>query len=136
MRKVTISIFFDFSKAFDSLGHDLLINKLRNLGFSYSVLSWMWSYLQDRKQVVCDHISRKMSSERKVSSGIPQESVLGPLLFVLYLLDFNKILRHCKYNFYADDLLVYIHNELGRLGEAVEKVNQDIANMNGRIDFL
>ncbi|XP_071631879.1 uncharacterized protein [Temnothorax longispinosus] len=88
-RKVTIAIFFDFSKAFDNVNHYLLIEKLRNLGFSCSALRWMCSYLYDR----------------------------------------SKVLRYCKYNFYADDLCIYLHTELKYLAEAVQKVNQDISNI-------
>ncbi|XP_071582409.1 uncharacterized protein [Temnothorax nylanderi] len=88
-RKVTIAIFFDFYKAFDSVDHYVLIEKLRNLGFTCSALRWLCSYLCDR----------------------------------------SKVLRHCKYNFYADDLCIYLHTELKYLAEAVQKANQDISNI-------
>ncbi|XP_071646641.1 uncharacterized protein [Temnothorax longispinosus] len=128
-RKVTIAIFFDFSIAFDTVDHYLFINKLRNLGFSCSALRWLCSYLYDRRQVVRDPVSRATSTERTTTTGVPQGSVLGPLLFTLYLCGFVKVLGHCKYNFYADDLCIYLYTDLKFLAEAVQKVNQDISNI-------
>jgi len=60
------------------------------------------------------------------SQRVPQGSVLGPLLFVLYLSDFGDTLRYCKYNFYADDLLIYAHADPADLVGAIQRVNEDI----------
>jgi len=128
-RKVTIAVFFDFSKAFDNVCHELLINKLRCLKFSSSSLRWFCAYLDHRMQAVQDVSNNIMSSFRIVSKGVPQGSVLGPLLFVLYLSDFGEILRHCKYNFYADDLMIYLHAEPGDLTRAIEQLNEDIRHV-------
>ncbi|KMQ83924.1 rna-directed dna polymerase from mobile element jockey-like protein [Lasius niger] len=67
-----------------------------------------------------------MSSRTLVSEGVPQGSVLGPLLFTLYLSDFRNVLKHCKYNFYADDLQAYLHCKPRELSDAILKVNEDI----------
>lgn len=125
-RQLTIAVFFDFTKAFDFVCHRRLIDKLRELGFACSTLRWLCAYLTTRKQAVWDPLSGRMSSNRLVSRGVPQGSVLGPLLFSLYLKDFGTVPHHCKYNFYADDLLIYIHTEPRLLAEAIEKVNSDI----------
>lgn len=123
---VTISVFFDFSKAFDRVNHPLLFRRLRGLHFS-SVLRWIESYLKDRSQMVYNHASGTVSAMTPVNAGVSQGSVLGPLLFSLYISDFNGILRHCKYNFYADDLQVYLHCEPQDLQGGILKLNEDIA---------
>ncbi|XP_011685479.1 PREDICTED: RNA-directed DNA polymerase from mobile element jockey-like [Wasmannia auropunctata] len=69
-----------------------------------------------------------ISAEAAVKVGVPQGSVLGPLHFILYLSGFISILRHCKYNFYADDLQIYFHCEPRKL-EAIAKINADIASV-------
>jgi len=128
-RMVTVAIFFDFTKAFDNVGHQLLIEKLRHIGFSCSVLRWLCAYLVNRQQTVRDPVSRERSSLLTTTAGVPQGSVLGPLLFVLYLTNFNKVLKYCKYNFYADDLQIYLHAEPRNLADAVQKINTDISNV-------
>jgi len=99
MRKVTVCVFFDLIKAFDNVNHQLLIRKLRNLDFSCLVLRWICAYLVNRRQAVRDPISQN-KSDKIITSGVPQGSVLGSLLFILYLLDFKETLNFCKYNFY------------------------------------
>ncbi|KMQ81892.1 rna-directed dna polymerase from mobile element jockey-like protein, partial [Lasius niger] len=125
-RMVTVSVFFDFSKAFDRVDHLILIRKLKDLNFSDSVLQWIYSYLRCRSQAVKDSVAGTMSSLTLVSEGVPQGSVLGPLLFTLYLSDFQNVLKHCKYNFYADDLQAYLHCKPRELSDAILKVNEDI----------
>ncbi|KAL6423098.1 hypothetical protein ACFW04_010529 [Cataglyphis niger] len=109
-----LSVFFDFSKIFNRVDHFLLIEKLKNLNFSESVLHWIHSYLTERTQAVKDWIE-------SINSAL-----LGPLLFTLYLADFNHVVKHCKYNFYADDLQAYIHCEPRDLSDTIRKVNEDI----------
>lgn len=123
-RKVTISVFFDFTKAFDNVCHSILIDKLRNVGFSCTALRWICAYLDNKTQAVCDSISRDKSSKKTISAGVPQGSVLGPLLFILYLQDFKSVVNFCSYNFYADDLFIYIHTEPKHLNDAIGRINQ------------
>lgn len=70
-----------------------------------------------------------VSTVAPVDIGVPQGSVLGPLLFSLYLADFETILNNSKYNFYADDLHVYIHCEPRNLSGAIHRLNEDIASI-------
>ncbi|XP_029673838.1 uncharacterized protein LOC115241977 [Formica exsecta] len=128
-RKVTIAVFFDFTKAFDNVNHRILIHKLRQLNFSCEALRWLYAYLDGRRQAVRDPITGDKSPMRLVTRGVPQGSVLGPLLFVLYLSDFGGILEHCNYNFYADDLLIYLHAEPCDLQSGIRRVNEDIENV-------
>lgn len=125
-REVSILVLFDFSKAFDRVRHWKLIDKLRSLNFSRSSLNWFCSYLSGRQQATRDTHSGVLSDWKSVRNGVPQGSVLGPLLFVLYLTGFNSVLKYCKYSFYADDLQIYLHCKPGSLSDAVKLVNEDI----------
>ena len=96
-------IYFDFMKAFDSVNHDLILSKLkRQYGIDGRLLKLMVNYLQDRTQcVVVDGVS---SGQRPVQSGVPQGSILGPLLFVMFINDmFQCISSGTDIALYADD---------------------------------
>ena len=101
------SIFFDLRKAFDSVPHRPLVDKLASLGLDAHTLSWITSYLTNRKQHVV--VGGESSQDTPVLSGVPQGSVLGPLLFLLYIDDvFNILLSDgSTLNLYADDMLLY-----------------------------
>ena len=97
-------IFLDFSKAFDSVSHVNLINKLVSLNFSPSLVSWIQSYLYRRRQRIC--LRGSLSNWTAVTSGVPQGSALGPLLFNIYMSDLsNKI--SSNHTSYADDLKLF-----------------------------
>ena len=97
----SLSIYFDFCKAFDQVGHQILLSKLAKFGFDYAFLELFSSYLSDRTQIVM--IENTSSSIGYVTSGVPQGSVLGPLLFVLFLNDVPNALLTSNYYFFADD---------------------------------
>ena len=86
-------IYTDFSKAFDSVPHERLFVKLESLGISGDVLKWIKSFLRGRTQ--CVNVDGVRSSWREVLSGIPQGSVIGPILFVIFI---NDMPREVKYN--------------------------------------
>ena len=97
-------IYTDFSKAFDSVPHARLMNKLKVMGITGEVLGWIKSFLTNRKQRVV--VEGEMSSWSDVKSGIPQGSVLGPILFMAFINDLpDCILSTC--NMFADDAKVY-----------------------------
>ena len=87
-------IYLDFSKAFDSVSHILLLHKLKMYGFNSRLLDWFTSYLSDRKQrVVVEGVG---SSWLNVSSGVRQGSILGPMLFLLLNNDMPKVVSSSK----------------------------------------
>ena len=103
-RKPNISIFLDLKKAFDTVDHGILLSKLSEYGAVGTPLHWFTSYLTDRKQYC--QINGHKSRLKNVLCGIPQGSCLGPLLFVLYVNDFEQCLEKYTANMYADDTSV------------------------------
>lgn len=100
------AIFLDFSKAFDKVPHDKLILKMRNIGLPEILVTWVANYLTNRKQlVIIDGIG---SGYLDVTSGVPQGSVLGPLLFILYINDIvNEITTGVQIRLFADDAVLF-----------------------------
>jgi len=93
--------FLDLRKAFDSLDHTLLLQRLNNLGVWGKEMTWFSSYLSDRKQhVKCGGI---FSEWNTINGGIPQGSTLGPQLFLIYMNDIPSQVKHGKLLQYADD---------------------------------
>lgn len=106
-KKVTLLLQFDFSKAFDTISPSRLLQKLQNIGFSRQSLQWLLTYLCGRSQCV---LSKSSTSEtRETNLGVPQGSVLGPLLFCLYVNDLQQSLGSDGVSriVYADDIQVY-----------------------------
>ena len=105
-RKTTQCIYFDISKAFDRVWHKALIRKLYAIGVRGLLLSWFKDYLANRIQAVV--IKGKKSTYRDVSSGVPQGSVLGPLLFLIYINDIVKDIES-TIKLFADDTSIYLN---------------------------
>ena len=103
-----LGIFIDLSKAFDTIDHRILLSKLNNYGIRGQALQLLRSYLTDRTQYVS--ILGQESEQLKVEFGVPQGSVLGPLLFLLYMNDILNCYQgsDCKFVLYADDTNIFI----------------------------
>merc|ERR1711971_1313977 len=101
MGKEVLIILYDLSAAFDTLPHQILIEKLRLYGFSQLAIKWMESYLSNRKQIV--EISGKRSSEQEIDIGTPQGSRLSPLLFIILMADLDLWTENSTLSNFADD---------------------------------
>ena len=93
-------VLLDLQKAFDTVDHGILLMKLKAIGLSDMAVKWFRSYLSDRHQLV--DVSGKYSTKSKISCGVPQDSILGPLLFLIYVNDRCGAVTN-KLSLYADD---------------------------------
>ena len=100
-RKLSISIFLDLSKDFDTLDHDILLQKLHYYGITGTANSWFQSYLCNRQQFVLYENTK--STMMPISTGVPQGSILGPLLFLIYMNDIHEASKKFSAILYADD---------------------------------
>lgn len=119
------AVFLDLSKAFDTVNHSVLLRKLSNYNLSLSALQWVESYLSDRVQ--CVRVKSKLSTSKANDMGVPQGSVLGPLLFALYTNDLPSVCGEVDMQMYADDTVVYVH------GSDATSVANKLTNVMGNI---
>ena len=118
--KYGCGIFIDLRKAFDTVNHKILLGKLEHYGIRGNMLNWFESYLKDRKQFVS--INGQVSDLKDITCGVPQGSVLGPLLFLLYINDLPNISKILNFYLFADDTNIYYESEsLTKIEKTVNK---------------
>ena len=110
--------YLDLKKAFDTVDHTLLCSKLAEYGVDGSANKIIQNYLSDRHQVT--KFKGKNSRPGEVTCGVPQGSILGPLLFIIYLNDMPSIVRNCRIALYADDTAIYY------TGNSIESVQMNL----------
>ena len=118
-KDTTMAVFLDLSKAFGTIDHNILLDKLNYYGIRGLALEWFRNYLSDRTPFVS--YKGNNSGFQNVTCGVPQGSVLGPLLFILYTNDLPNVLKHSKCILFADDTTIFqtSHN-LTYLRECIE----------------
>ena len=123
--KYVIGLFLDFKKAFDTVNHEILLQKLSYYGIKDISLKWFESYLDNRSQYV-DYNGTK-SKNMKISCGVPQGSILGPLLFLVYINDLPQVSKKLFALMFADDSNMFISGT--NLTELINTVNEEMINV-------
>jgi hypothetical protein len=120
-------VFLDISKAFDRVWHKGLLYKLKSCGITGKLLEWLKDYLTDRQQRVI--VNGEHSEWGRINAGVPQGSVLGPLLFLIFINDITHVIRNCKIRLFADDTCLFI--EVEDPDTAASALNEDLERLNG-----
>ena len=123
--KILIATYIDAMKAFDTVDHQILLQKAEYYGIKGDTLSWLRNYLTERYQ--CTISNNVISDTKLITCGVPQGSVCGPLLFLLYINDIAKVLDHCKVSLYADDTVIYVAHD--NVNSALELLQGDLNNL-------
>ena len=118
-------IFLDISKAFDRVWHRGLLYKLKKSGIRGGLLEWFKNYLSDRLQRVI--INGQVSEWLEILAGVPQGSVLGPLLFLIFIDDIVHTVEHCKIRLFADDTCLFL--EVDNRINTANQLNGDLGNI-------
>ena len=103
--KIWLWCFIDLRKAFDTVNHSMLLKKMDHYGIRGIVLDWFSSYLSERKQYVS--VNGHISDYLDITCGVPQGSVLGPLLFLIYINDLPNVSKFLSFYLSADDTNIY-----------------------------
>ena len=124
-KKCTVGVFVDLKKAFDTINHSLLLKKLDHYGVRGAVNDWVATYLQGRNQFV--QVDDCFSQLRNIKCGVPQGSVLGTKLFILYINDLCNVTRFAKMVLFADDTNIFLDGD--DVNSVCERLNSELEMM-------
>ena len=124
--EITMSVLIDYSKAFDTIEHETLIKKLVSLNFSNSSIKIILSYLTNRRQYV--QVNEKQSSCRPIYYGVPQGSILGPVLFNIYVSTLPSCIQSNSIQ-YADDTSLYKSSTFSNIQTTIQTLEKDISEL-------
>ncbi|VEN64491.1 unnamed protein product [Callosobruchus maculatus] len=127
--KTTALVLLDFTKAFDTVNHKLLTAKLQFYGFDTTSVKFFENYLAGRSQ--CVVVNCQMSQYINVATGVPQGSILGPLLFLIYTMDMCKNISNCSCHQYADDTQLYYSFKKDQIADAQDIINNELSVLQG-----
>ena len=126
-KEMTAICFLDIKKCFDTIDHSILLTKLYHYGIRDNELKWFKSYLSNRRQ--CVSLNGDLSKEMEVSIGVPQGTVLGPVLFLLYINDLSNAVSDGEINIFADDVAIYSSSKcLSSLTTAMSSIMNNVSN--------
>jgi hypothetical protein len=125
---LTMAVFLDLSAAFDLVDHEILLKKLQRIGLRDDALNWIKVYLTERTYAV--KIGQHLSLPRRLLCGVPQGSILGPILFSVYMLGIGSVLtgHNLQYVIYADDILVLVSSSVEELQNSATMLSQCVSN--------
>jgi hypothetical protein len=126
--EITGLVFVDFKKAFDVVNHHLLLRRLEQYRVSDTALSWFTSYLTDRFQFVA--LDGNLSERLVVKQGVPQGSILGPLLFLLFVNDLPLHLERSSVDIFADDTTLSANAHFAHISSLPDILNNDLDSLN------
>ena len=126
--RTPFAIFLDFSKAFDTLDHEILLYQLKYYGIKDKALFLFRNYLTNRRQYT--ELGGVKSNLSSIKTGVPQGSILGPLLFLLYINDIADITKHLKIIIYADDTTFIADLDNIPKNEQERKINSELQIIN------
>lgn len=121
--RLTVLVLIDFSNAFNTVDHDILLAILSQIGVSSLSLDWFSSYLRGRQQAV--RADQDCSDWCDLVTGVPQGGILSPLLFSLFINSITAVLK-CSYHLYADDLQLYAQSDIANLDNCISSLNADL----------
>lgn len=125
-KNLGLGLFIDLKKAFDSISHSLLLKKISHIGITGTAYKIFENYLRNRNQIV--KINQYQSSPQPITYGVPQGSILGPLLFLIYIHNITDLKLHGEISLYADDTCIFYFGH--SLNEIIPRAQSDLNILN------